>query len=126
MPPAPDTETLRRQAAFVATIGGRTSTVRTASQTEIARYWSDAIGTYAPAGHWNAITANLVAPLGMDIGSEAELFAELNVAIADSGIAVADAKYTYWYRRPITVIRGGGVPRSEEHTSELQSLRHLV
>src|ERR1035438_8633933 len=103
MPPAPDTETLRRQAAFVATIGGRTSTVRTASQTEIAHYWSDAIGTYAPAGHWNAITASLLAPMGLGLDAEAEIFAKLNVAMADAGIAVADAKYTYWFWRPITV-----------------------
>jgi membrane-associated phospholipid phosphatase len=41
------------------------------------------------------------------MAAEAELFAELNVAIADSCIAMADAKYSYWSWRPITAIRAG-------------------
>jgi hypothetical protein len=36
------------------------------------------------------------------------LFTTLTVAMADAGVAVADAKYTYWSQRPITVIRSGG------------------
>jgi membrane-associated phospholipid phosphatase len=91
----------------VASLGDARSTERTAEQTEIAHYWSDAIGTYAPAGHWNAIAANIVAPLHLGTAAEAELFAELNVAIADAGITMADAKYTYWFWRPITAIRLG-------------------
>ncbi len=43
--------------------------------------------------------------LGM--AAEAELFAELNVAITDSCIAMADAKYSYWSWWPITAIRAG-------------------
>ena len=106
-PPAAGTAAFREAAGYVESIGGAHSTVRTAAQTEIAHYWSDAIGTYAPAGHWNAIAANLVAPMGLGMEAEAELFAELNIAIADAGVAIADAKYTYWYWRPITVIRAG-------------------
>jgi membrane-associated phospholipid phosphatase len=97
----------REAAAYVASIGAARSTVRTTTQTEIAHYWSDAIGTYAPAGHWNAITATLLAPMSLGLDTEAELFAELNVAMADAGIAMADAKYTYWFCRPVTVIRAG-------------------
>lgn len=107
-PPAPGSAGLRDASALVAAVGASGSTVRTPEQTEIARYWSDAIGSYAPAGHWNAIAAGLVAPLGLGLGREAELFAKLNVALADVGIAVVDAKYTYGYWRPITVIRSGG------------------
>jgi membrane-associated phospholipid phosphatase len=92
----------------VASIGGARSPVRTAAQTEIARYWSDAIGTYAPAGHWNSIAAELLASQAPSLDKEAELFAELNVAMADAGIAIADAKYTYWFWRPVTVITSGG------------------
>jgi membrane-associated phospholipid phosphatase len=112
VPPAPGSAALHEAAAYVASIGGVHSSVRTEEQSVIARYWSDAIGTYAPAGHWNAITARLMAPLGLGIDAEAELFAQLNVAIADSAIAIADAKYTYWYWRPVTVIRDGaaGLP----------------
>jgi hypothetical protein len=107
-PPGLDTAAFREAAGYVAAIGGARSTVRTATQTEIARYWSDAIGTYAPAGHWNAITASLLAPMGLGLDAEAEVFASLNVAMADAGIAVADAKYAWWFWRPVTVIRAGG------------------
>jgi membrane-associated phospholipid phosphatase len=107
-PPAPGTVRFDKARAAVASIGGSRSPVRTAEQTAIAHYWSDAIGTYAPAGHWNAITARIVAARPAGIAAEAELFAELNVAIADAAIAMADAKYTYWSWRPITAIRAGG------------------
>lgn len=106
-PPALDSTAYREARATVAMVGGAHSTARTADQTEIAHYWSDAIGTYAPAGHWNAIAARVVAPMQLGIAAEAELFAELNVAIADSAVAMADAKYTYWSWRPITAIRTG-------------------
>jgi membrane-associated phospholipid phosphatase len=106
-PPRPGTGAFRQARAVVASLGEAQSAARTAEQTEIARYWSDAIGTYAPAGHWNAIAANVVAPLLLGVGVEAELFAELNVAMVDAGIAMADAKYAYWSWRPITAIRAG-------------------
>lgn len=106
-PPPPDSDAFRRARGMVASIGALRSTERTAEQTQIAHYWSDAIGTYAPAGHWNAIAASIVAPLHLGISVEAELFAELNVALADAGIAMADAKYTFWEWRPITAIRAG-------------------
>jgi membrane-associated phospholipid phosphatase len=103
--PAPGTAAFKEARAAVAAFGGAQSTVRTADQTQIAHYWSDAVGTYSPAGHWNAIAAGIVAPLRPGMAAEAELFAKLNVAMADAGIAVADAKYTYWSWRPVTAIR---------------------
>jgi len=106
-PPGLTTAKFRDAATLVTSIGADNSTVRTAAQTEIAHYWSDAIGTYAPAGHWNAIAASLLAPMHLGLDAEADLFARLNVAMADAGIAVADAKYTYWFWRPVTVIRAG-------------------
>jgi membrane-associated phospholipid phosphatase len=106
-PPAPGSTAFRQARAEVVALGDARSTVRTPQQTEIARYWSDAIGTYAPAGHWNAIAASIVGPLRLGVSVEAELFAELNVAMADAGIAMADAKYHFWAWRPITAIRSG-------------------
>jgi membrane-associated phospholipid phosphatase len=107
-PPALGSAVFREATASVRSVGEKQSSTRTPAQTEIAHYWSDAIGTYAPAGHWNAIAARLVAPMGLGLDTEAELFARLNVAMADAGIAMADAKYTYWFWRPVTVIRLGG------------------
>jgi membrane-associated phospholipid phosphatase len=125
-PPPPGSAAFREATAATAAIGAARSTVRTAAQTEIARYWSDAIGTYAPAGHWNAIAASLMEPLGLGLDAEAELFAKLNVAMADAGIAIADAKYTWWFWRPITVIRsgGGGSAPVPDWTSLLDTPNH--
>ena len=106
-PPAPGSGAFRIAKAAVAGLGAANSTLRTREQTEIAHYWSDAIGTYASAGHWNAITASIVGPMHLGLTTEAAVFAELNVAIADAAIAMADAKYTYWFWRPVTAIRAG-------------------
>lgn len=107
-PPAVGSTAFRDAAASVASIGAAQSTGRTVDQTEVARFWNDGAGTYGPAGHWNAIASSQVAPLGLSLEAEAELFAELNVAIADAAIAVADAKYNYRFWRPVTVICEGG------------------
>jgi membrane-associated phospholipid phosphatase len=107
-PPSLGSAAFREATTAVASSGSARSSTRTAAQTEIARYWSDAIGTYAPAGHWNSIAAELLTAQGPGLDKEAELFAQLNVAMADAGVAIADAKYTYWFWRPITVIRSGG------------------
>ena len=104
-PPALESETFKAARAQLREIGALHSATRTQEQTEIAHYWSDAIGTYAPAGHWNAIAAEMVAPLRLGLAVEAELFAELNVAMADAGVAVADAKYAFLFWRPISAIR---------------------
>jgi len=106
-PPAPGSAAFREAAAAVAAMGAAQSAERTAEQTEIAHFWSDAAGTYGPAGHWNAIAASLVPSSGLGLEAEAELFAELNVAIADAGVAVAETKYNYRFWRPITAIREG-------------------
>ena len=125
-PPAPGTAAFREAAAAVASIGAAHSAERTAAQTEIARYWSDAAGTYGPAGHWNAITASLVATADLSMEAEAELFAELNVAVADAGIAVAEAKYNYRFWRPITAIREGaaGAPANPDWSPLLTTPNH--
>jgi membrane-associated phospholipid phosphatase len=125
-PPAPGTAAFRQARAVVAGLGEARSATRTAEQTEIAHYWSDALGTYAPAGHWNAIAANFVAPFRLGTAVEAELFTELNVAMADAGIAMADAKYTYWLWRPITAIRSGDdvTPPVPDWTSLLDTPNH--
>jgi membrane-associated phospholipid phosphatase len=73
---------------------------RTAEQTRIALFWADAQGSPTPAGHWNQIAAEL---LSRDAASElraARVFAYLNMAVMDAGIACWDAKYHYWLLRP--------------------------
>jgi membrane-associated phospholipid phosphatase len=89
----------------VKTLGGVNSTVRTAEQTEIANFWADGAGTFTPPGHWNLVAEQLSVIRRNTLVENARLFAMLNVAEADAGIAAWDAKYIYDLWRPITAIR---------------------
>jgi membrane-associated phospholipid phosphatase len=72
---------------------------------EIASSWEDKLGSFTPAGHWNAIALRLVRARGLSTPEAALVFATMNTAQADAFIACWDAKYTYWSERPVTAIR---------------------
>ena len=91
----------------VKTLGAANSTHRTAEQTLIARFWSDFSYTITPPGHWNQIAQNVATNNGLSLEQNARLFALLNIAMADAGIAVWDAKYAFNFWRPITAIQQG-------------------
>lgn len=74
----------------------------TAEDKRIAELWVDGHGTVTPAGHWNQIAIQLHSKYTTDNRSVAKLFMQLNVAMADTFIAAWDAKYHYWYIRPVT------------------------
>jgi hypothetical protein len=59
--------------------------------------------------YWNRIAAELSAERHLTLTENAHLFALLNVAMADAGIACWDAKYRYVFWRPITAIRNADV-----------------
>lgn len=86
-------------------LGSAQSTQRTADQTEIATFWADGGGTSTPPGHWNQIAADVGLSRGLSLLESARLFALLNYAMADAGIASWDAKYGYDLWRPIDAIR---------------------
>ncbi|WP_245665307.1 vanadium-dependent haloperoxidase [Actinoplanes subtropicus] len=73
---------------------------RTPDQTEMARFWAAPIWNY-----WNEIAAELVRNTGAGLHRAAAVFAELNLAIADSVIAFYAAKYAHRIWRPVTAIR---------------------
>jgi hypothetical protein len=87
--------------------GAAVGSVRTADQSEIALFWADGAGTETPPGHWNSIAQDVGAALGTTMEENARLFALLNLALADAGIAAWDAKYYYHNWRPVTAIRAG-------------------
>ena len=89
----------------VKALGAANSTNRTAEQTLIARFWSDFSYTVTPPGHWNQIAQNVATNNGLSLAQSARLFALLNIAMADAGIAVWDAKYAYNFWRPVTAIQ---------------------
>lgn len=72
-------------------------------QLEIAKFWVDGHGSVTPPGHWNQIALQEVKRAGLGAAATARLFAQLNVALADTFLAVWDCKYHYWTARPVTV-----------------------
>lgn len=83
-----------------------TKITRTPEQTQIAIFWAyDRPDTFRPPGQWNEIAQKVALEQGTTLEANARLFALLNIAQADAGIAAWDAKYTYDQLRPITAIR---------------------
>jgi membrane-associated phospholipid phosphatase len=106
-PPPPALTSADYTAAFneVMSLGAANSTTRTAEQSEIARFWYGAAGTFTSAGYWNQIAQEVAQQRGDSLVQDARLFALLNLAQADAYFAVWDTKFTYNFWRPVTAIR---------------------
>lgn len=101
-PPPLKSEQYARDYNEVKRLGDKRSTERTATQTEIAKYWYES----SPHG-WSRIARVVGAQRGLDRWDNARLLALVNAAIADGYIAGADTRYLYNFWRPITAIRAG-------------------
>jgi hypothetical protein len=88
----------------VKSLGSATGSTRTADQTNIAYFWVDGPGTASPPGHWNRIAQTISASQGLSVEDNARLFALLNLAEADTGIATWEAKVYYDNWRPMLAI----------------------
>ncbi len=67
-----------------------------------AKFWVDGYGSVTPPGHWNQIAIGLARKAKLGDKATARLFAQMNIAEADTFIAVWDTKYHYWTARPVT------------------------
>jgi len=85
-------------------IGAKKSARRTSEQTEIARFW-----TITGPQSFDPIVGQLAATRGRSLSQNARLFALVEMAVADSYIAVFEAKYSFNFWRPITAIRNGDI-----------------
>jgi hypothetical protein len=105
--PPPALDSAAYAAAFneVKSLGRADSTTRTDEQTQIARFWNDALGTAFAMGYWNRVADQAGAGQGLSLVQDARVLALLNIAEADAHIACWDAKYTYNLWRPVTAIR---------------------
>jgi membrane-associated phospholipid phosphatase len=94
---------------------------RSSQQTDITRFWIGSAETGTFVGLWNQSAARLTvqqqvqqqASTQSNLEADSLLqtagrFAQLNLALADAGIAAWDAKYAYRSWRPITAIRLAG------------------
>lgn len=82
-------------------LGCATCNDRTADQTLLAKFWAGS----SPLG-WNTIARNIIAQYNnMDAWRVVRLLAQLQIAEADTYIVSADAKFHYYFWRPITAIQ---------------------
>ena len=86
----------------VQSIGAQFSAVRTAEQSQIARFWYEG----SQAG-WNRIARTVAEGRVLDLWDQARLFALVNFAMADGFIAGWNTRYFYNFWRPVTAIRAG-------------------
>jgi hypothetical protein len=102
-PPPPPALTTRAYAnAFneVKETGRVDSETRTADQTGYAVWWME-----FPEGSMNRLARELATRSRTDAWRAARLFAQLNVGLFDSNLAVWDSKFEYNHWRPYTAIR---------------------
>jgi membrane-associated phospholipid phosphatase len=84
----------------VKSLGAANSTTRTADQTTIAKFWSGPIWIT-----WNEIAESDALAHHANLVRTARLFALMDLSLADTVIAMYDAKYFYHFWRPVTAIR---------------------
>ena len=101
-PPALDSALWAEDYEEVRSIGSATSSLRTAEQTEIARFYGEHAGI-----QYGRIFRDFAAAQQLSLEDNARLFAQLYVTSADALIACWDSKYHYAFWRPITAIRAG-------------------
>jgi membrane-associated phospholipid phosphatase len=104
-PPAPPALTSADWAQAineVKSLGRDTSTTRTDDETTAAKFWAPPIWNT-----WNEIADAQVTARHTDLEHTTKMFASLNLTLADTTIAVYEAKYHYLFWRPITAIRAG-------------------
>jgi len=107
-PPALASAEYARDYEEVKQLGGKNSTMRTAEQSEIARYWYE-----GSAQGWSRIARVMAAERGLDRWDSARLLALVNAVIADGFIAGADTRYLHNFWRPVTAIRAGDTDGNE-------------
>ncbi len=104
-PPTLDSRQMAEELMEIMKIGARDGATRTEYETLSAAFWSDDLGTATPPGHWNVIAQDLARRSNLSVPETARLFALLNMACADAGIACWDTKFHYRSWRPETGIR---------------------
>lgn len=119
-PPALDSAKYAEELNYVKEIGKIDSLTRTPDQAEIAKFWANGAGTFTPPGHWNQIAEDASALTGNSLEDCAQLFALLNIALADAAIVCWDSKYQYNFWRPITAISQADKDNNPNTTADPQ------
>jgi hypothetical protein len=87
----------------VKNLGRDTSTTRTPDETVAGKFWSS-----APVWNtWNQVTQQLLANRHASLAQATSVFSTLDLSLADTTIALYDAKYHWQIWRPVTAIQQG-------------------
>ena len=84
--------------------GAVNSTVRTADQTAVAKFWNANV-----INQYNLAWRDLAGGRSFDLVDTVRLLAMGNMVASDAGIGCFEAKYAYAFWRPITTIRNAGI-----------------
>jgi len=90
-------------------IGSSFSLTRTSDQTNQAYFWAAGDGTVKMTGMWNQVAQSAASTASLSVSDKARLFAALNVAMADAGIASFATTYSTEFWRPETAIANGDI-----------------
>lgn len=103
-PPALDSATWAQAINEVHRLGGGqgSPSARTPDQTQIGLFWAPPIWNT-----WNEIADGQLTARHSSLAVASHVLGDLDLTLADSVIAMYDAKYTYAFWRPITAIRAG-------------------
>lgn len=118
-PPALDSPEYAEAFAEVKDFGGdgqSTATLRDATQTDIGIFWAydGTIGLGVPPRIYNQAVRTIAALHDNTVVENARLFALVNLAMADAGIACWESKYFYNLWRPVVGIRTAGTDGNDE------------
>jgi hypothetical protein len=102
-PPALTSQTYADALNEVKSLGIPHSPAASIDQQLTGWFWNGPIQNY-----WNEIAQNAAITRNLRTIQTAQLFAALNISLADTVIAFYDAKYTYKFWRPVTAIRSAG------------------
>lgn len=72
----------------------------TRERIRIVHFWADGVGTYTPAGHWDAIAAEDFITKNFSEVRWARNMALINMSLMDAGIVCWDTKFFYFNPRP--------------------------
>ena len=99
-PPALTSKRYAREFNEVKDFGSKTSTLRSAEQTQTALFFSD-----IAVGPLQAALRDLVTRHGLNISKSARLFAAVDLSLADATMSIWDSKVHFGLWRPITAIQ---------------------
>jgi hypothetical protein len=75
---------------------------RTQAQVDAVLFWGGGAGTVTPAGLWTQIALDLIRRDALSPADATRVLAYTSVAMYEGFLCCWDAKYTFWYARPIT------------------------